>query len=202
MVVTDQNTSQKVIPMHNLPETKDNLVVQNSCLSELGILGFEYGYSVLHQSSLTIWESQFGDFVNGAQVFLDQYISSCEQKWHRKSNIVLLLPHGYDGQGPEHSNSRVERLLQTISDDFMELKANKALRKNVEQRANMKIVNITSSANYFHILRQQIHSHIKKPLIVISPKRLLRHPVVNSELEEFVQPSQFRKIIDDEVADK
>jgi 2-oxoglutarate dehydrogenase E1 component len=150
--------------------------VHDSVLSEYGVLGFEYGYSLSSPNSLTIWEAQFGDFANGAQIIFDQFIASSEVKWLRKSGLVMLLPHGQEGQGPEHSSARLERYLQACADN------------------NLRVVNITSPANFFHALRRQLHSGDRKPLIVMSPKSLLRHKLATSTIFEFSELS-FRKLI-------
>eukprot|EP00897_Mesotaenium_endlicherianum_P004573 jgi/Mesen1/4143/ME000218S03262 len=167
-VIHDQETGAKHTPLCHILEKqpKDMFTVSNSSLSEFGVLGFELGYSMENPNSLVLWEAQFGDFANGAQVVFDQFISSGESKWLRQSGLVCLLPHGYDGQGPEHSSARLERFLQI-------------------QNTNWQIVNVTTPANYFHVLRRQIHRDFRKPLIVMSPKNLLRHPLCKSDLSEF-----------------
>lgn len=155
---------------HNIFSTLENAAkyeVHDSVLSEYGVLGFEYGYSLSSPDVLTIWEAQFGDFANGAQIIFDQFIASSEVKWLRKSGLVMLLPHGFEGQGPEHSSARLERCLQACADE------------------NLRVVNITNPANFFHALRRQLHSKDRKPLIVMSPKSLLRHKLAVSKLEEF-----------------
>ncbi len=152
--------------------------VYDSVLSEYGVLGFEYGYSLSAPNALTIWEAQFGDFANGAQIIFDQFIASSEVKWLRKSGLVMLLPHGFEGQGPEHSSARLERCLQACADN------------------NLRVVNITNPANFFHALRRQIHSGDRKPLVVMSPKSLLRHKLAVSTIEEF-SDLNFRSLISD-----
>jgi 2-oxoglutarate dehydrogenase E1 component len=150
--------------------------VYDSVLSEYGVLGFEYGYSLSAPNTLTIWEAQFGDFANGAQIMFDQFIASAEVKWMRKSGLVMLLPHGYEGQGPEHSSARLERCLQACADN------------------NLRVVNITNPANFFHALRRQIIGKDRKPMVVMSPKSLLRHKLATSTLKEFSELS-FRPLI-------
>lgn len=156
--------------------TKVGFEVYDSVLSEYGVLGFEYGYSLAAPKVLTIWEAQFGDFANGAQIIFDQFIASSEVKWLRKSGLVMLLPHGYEGQGPEHSSARLERYLQACADN------------------NLRVVNITNPANFFHVLRRQIKSKDRKPLVVMSPKSLLRHPLAISSINEFCEIN-FRPLI-------
>jgi 2-oxoglutarate dehydrogenase E1 component len=155
--------------------------IRDTLLSEAAALGFEYGYSLELPEALVVWEAQFGDFVNAAQVIIDQFLSSGEAKWHRLSALVLLLPHGMEGQGPEHSSARLERFLELSVDD------------------NWRVVNLTTPANYFHALRRQIASPWRKPLVVMSPKSLLRHPQAVSPLGELVEGS-FRRVIADEAA--
>lgn len=150
--ITDQETGEKHVPLEQFGKEDGQLMVQNTCLSELGILGYEFGYSVLTKKYLTIFEAQFGDFGNGAQTIIDQYISTSEQKWGRTSNLVMLLPHGYDGQGPEHSNARIERFLAQTDDDLFSLPADLERVEQLERKANLIICNLTSSANYFHAL--------------------------------------------------
>ncbi|XP_047979201.1 2-oxoglutarate dehydrogenase, mitochondrial-like [Salvia hispanica] len=180
----------------------------SSSLSEFGVLGFELGYSMENPNSLVLWEAQFGDFANGAQVIFDQFISSGEAKWLRQTGLVVLLPHGYDGQGPEHSSARLERLLQ-MSDEhpYVIPEMDPTLRKQI-QECNWQVVNVTTPANYFHVLRRQIHREFRKPLIVMSPKNLLRHKECKSNLSEFddvqghpgfdKQGTRFKRLIKDQ----
>ena len=177
-VLYDSETREKYVPLLNLSADQARFCVYNSLLSEAAVLGFDYGYSVDYPQMLCIWEAQFGDFANGAQVVIDQFIASGESKWQRTSGIVLLLPHGYEGQGPEHSSARLERFLQLCAED------------------NMQVVNITTPANFFHVLRRQMKRDFRKPLVVMSPKSLLRHPAATSKLDELTSGS-FQEIIDD-----
>ena len=148
-------------------------------LSEYGVLGFEYGYSITNPNNLVIWEAQFGDFSNGSQIIMDQYISSGETKWQRMSGLVQLLPHGFEGQGPEHSSARMERYLELCA------------------RKNMQVLNCTTPANFFHAMRRQVHREFRLPLIVFTPKKLLRYPLCVSKMEDFGEGSRFQELIDD-----
>jgi 2-oxoglutarate dehydrogenase E1 component len=177
-VLYDSETREKHVPLLNIDENQARFCVYNSLLSEAAVLGFDYGYSLDYPQMLCIWEAQFGDFANGAQVVIDQFISSGESKWQRTSGIVLLLPHGYEGQGPEHSSARLERFLQLCAED------------------NIQVANITTPANFFHALRRQMKRDFRKPLVVMSPKSLLRHPAATSKIEDFTNGA-FQEIIDD-----
>lgn len=180
--------------------------VRNSILSEFAVLGFELGYSLENPNSLVLWEAQFGDFANGAQVMIDNFIMPGESKWIRQSGLVMLLPHGYDGQGAEHSSCRIERFLQLIDeseDDFQEFDSSNDSEadlnfEQVIQRRNAQVVNCTTPAQYFHVLRRQVHREFRKPLIVVAPKNMLRHKHVVSDIEDFEAGTRFRRVIGDE----
>jgi 2-oxoglutarate dehydrogenase E1 component len=181
-VLRDAKTYEEYNRLSDLNSSQGEYMIYNSLLSEFAVLGFEYGYSLASPDALVIWEAQFGDFYNGAQTIVDQYISAAESKWQRMSGLVMLLPHGYAGQGPEHSSARVERFLQSCAD------------------FNMIVANITTPANFFHLLRRQLALPFRKPLVVMSPKSLLRHPKCVSDISELTGKHTFKETIDDEAA--
>ncbi|MEX0342883.1 MAG: 2-oxoglutarate dehydrogenase E1 component, partial [Erythrobacter sp.] len=183
-VWVDQKDERKYIPLTTLPHGK--FEVYDSPLSEYGVLGFEYGFAMADPKSLVMWEAQFGDFANGAQIMIDQFIAAGEVKWLRANGLVLLLPHGYEGQGPEHSSARLERFLQLCAND------------------NIQVCNITTPANYFHVLRRQMLRSFRKPMVIMTPKSLLRHPLAKSSAEEFMGDHHFMRIKSDltEIDDK
>jgi len=178
--IIDQTTEARYVPLSNLREGQAQFEVIDSALSEEAVLGFEYGYALADPNSLVLWEAQFGDFVNGAQVVIDQFISSGERKWLRMCGLTMLLPHGYEGQGPEHSSARLERFLQACAED------------------NMQVANCTTPANYFHILRRQVHRPFRKPLILMTPKSLLRHKKAVSSLADLAEGSSFHRVLHDD----
>ena len=176
----NQETEERFYPLNQIREGQSRYEVIDSALSEYAVLGFEYGYSLAEPNALTMWEAQFGDFANGAQIMFDQFISSGESKWLRMSGLVVLLPHGFEGQGPEHSSARLERFLQMCGQD------------------NWIVANCTTPANYFHILRRQLHRDFRKPLILMTPKSLLRHKLAISQTEDFVTGSSFHRVLWDD----
>ena len=177
-VLTLEDSEEEYIPLAQLNKESAKFEIYNSHLSEYGVLGFEYGYALANPMALTIWEAQFGDFVNGAQIIIDQFITSAETKWQRSNGLVMLLPHGFEGQGPEHSSGRIERFMEACADD------------------NIQVVNCTTPANFFHVLRRQLKRKFRKPLVVFTPKSLLRSAQCVSRLEEFTD-GKFNEVIDD-----
>ncbi len=176
----DQNTEERYYPLNNIREGQARYEVIDSALSEYAVLGFEYGYSLAEPNALVLWEAQFGDFANGAQIMFDQFVSSGESKWLRMSGLVCLMPHGFEGQGPEHSSARLERFLQLCGQD------------------NWIVANCTTPANYFHILRRQLHRSFRKPLMLMTPKSLLRHKLAVSKTDEFTTGSSFHRVLWDD----
>ncbi len=176
-VLIDQVNQNEYVPLNNIGPTQAKIEIYNSLLSEAGVLGFEYGYTLADPRTLVLWEAQFGDFANGAQVIIDQFLASGETKWLRMSGLALLLPHGYEGQGPEHSSARIERYLQLCAE------------------RNMTVCNLTTPANYFHALRRQLKRNFRKPLVIFTPKSLLRHKLAVSPLADMAEGSAFRFVI-------
>ena len=183
-VLRNQDNHQRYIPLNNISSSQKNFEIIDSLLSELAVLGFEFGYSLSEPETLVLWEAQFGDFANGAQIIIDQFITSGESKWGRASGLVLLLPHGYEGQGPEHSSARLERFLQLCAGE------------------NIQVVNCTTPSNYFHVLRRQMHREFRKPLVIMTPKSLLRHKKCVSDISEFSKKSTFHRVLEDDAYSK
>jgi 2-oxoglutarate dehydrogenase E1 component len=179
VVLHDYETTGKYIPLEHLAPDQAKFCVHNSLLSEFAVLGFDYGYSLCYPKMLTLWEAQFGDFSNGAQVIIDQFISSAESKWQTPSDLVILLPHGYEGMGPEHSSARLERFLQLCAEK------------------NMIVGNLTTPAQYFHALRRQKHRDFRKPLVLMTPKSLLGRPEAVSPLADFGEGNCFQEVLPD-----
>jgi len=179
-ILRDEISEERINLLNHNPKNKGDMHIYNSSLSEYGVLGFDYGYAMASPNTLTIWEAQFGDFGNGAQIMFDQYISAAEDKWKQQNGIVILLPHGYEGQGSEHSSARIERFLQLCAND------------------NMTVANCTTPANFFHLLRRQMKRNFRKPLIVFTPKSLLRYPLAVSAMEDFSN-GEFEEILDDTI---
>src|SRR5690606_26490651 len=177
-VVKTEDDEEEIITLNLLNDKQAKLQIYNSLLSEYGVLGFDYGYAFATPDGLTIWEAQFGDFNNGAQIILDQFLSSAEDKWKTINGLVMLVPHGYEGMGSEHSSGRMERYLQLCAEN------------------NMSVANVTTPANYFHLLRRQLHWPFRKPLIVFTPKKLLRYPKCISSLDDMATGA-FSEVIDD-----
>jgi len=191
VTLTDQKTNERIIPLNMMSANQGKLHVADSPLSEFAVMGFEYGYSIEDPSTLVLWEAQFGDFSNGAQIIIDQFLSSGEDKWWRQSGLTLLLPHGFDGAGPEHSSCRIERYLQLCDGD----------RLNPEDISNkvpnMQVIYPTTPANYFHALRRQMKRSFRKPMVVVGPKTLLRHPQAVSSLSEMATGTSFKPVLPD-----
>ena len=179
-VLRNQDSHERYVPLNNINKKQKKFEIIDSLLSEFAVLGFEFGYSISEPETLVLWEAQFGDFANGAQVIIDQFITSGESKWGRASGLVMLLPHGYEGQGPEHSSARLERFLQMCAGE------------------NLQVVNCTTPSNYFHALRRQMHRDFRKPLVVMTPKSLLRHKRCTSNLNEFTTKNSFHRVLEDD----
>ncbi|ODV87468.1 hypothetical protein CANARDRAFT_26868 [[Candida] arabinofermentans NRRL YB-2248] len=195
-VLHDQKSEATYTPLKHLDENQGDFVISNSSLSEYGVMGFEYGYSLTSPDALVQWEAQFGDFANTAQVIVDQFISAGESKWKQRSGLVLSLPHGYDGQGPEHSSGRMERYLQLCNEDPRYFPSEEKLERQ-HQDCNMQIAYPSTPASLFHLLRRQMHRQFRKPLIIFFSKQLLRHPLARSSIGEFTGDSHFQWLIED-----
>ena len=179
-ILRNQENHDRYVPVNNVQKGQMKFEIIDSLLSELAVLGFEFGYSLSEPETLVLWEAQFGDFANGGQIIIDQFITSSESKWGRASGLVMLLPHGYEGQGPEHSSARLERFLQLCAGE------------------NIQVVNCTTPSNYFHVLRRQMHREFRKPLIIMTPKSLLRHKRCISKISEFSSKSSFHRVLEDD----
>jgi len=180
-VLYDQVNEERFVPLRHFQDQQGLFEIVDSFLSEYGVLGFEYGYSQVDPKTLVLWEGQFGDFANNAQTIIDQFITTGERKWLRMSGLTLLLPHGHEGQGPEHTSGRVERFLQMCAED------------------NIQVINCTSPGNYFHALRRQLHRDFRKPLIIMTPKSTLRHKKNTSKIEDFINGSSFHRVMNDQL---
>ncbi|KAF8316969.1 oxoglutarate dehydrogenase [Cantharellus anzutake] len=200
-IIHDQENEVQYIPLNNLGGGQAKFSVCNSSLSEYGCLGFELGYSLVSPNSLTIWEAQFGDFANNAQCIIDQFIASGEKKWLQRTGLVMNLPHGFDGQGPEHSSARIERFLQLV-DDHPHIYPPPEKLERQHQDCNMQIVYPSTPANYFHVLRRQNHRDFRKPLILFFSKQLLRHPIAKSDLEEMMGDTIFQRYLPEPYEDQ
>lgn len=197
--LTDQKNETRYTPLAHLDKEAGRFDVINSNLSELAVMAFEYGYSWENPKSLVMWEAQFGDFNNGAQIVIDQFLSSGESKWMRQSGLVLLLPHGYDGAGPDHSSGKLERFLQLIDTPALDSDRNSSDTQQYLVDVNMSVMNLTTPANYFHALRRQQLRSFRKPLVIMSPKTLLRSPDAQSLLTEMGPNSTFQSVMPDTV---
>jgi 2-oxoglutarate dehydrogenase E1 component len=182
-VVTLEDSKEEYVPLQHLSSMQGDFSIYNSLLSEYGVLGFEYGYAMSNPYSLVIWEAQFGDFFNGAQIIVDQFLTAAEDKWACMNGLVMFLPHGYEGQGAEHSSARLERFLSQCAED------------------NIQVVNCTTPANFFHVLRRQVKWPFRKPLIVFTPKSLLRHPKCVSTMDDLAK-GRFTEVYDDTLVNK
>lgn len=183
-VLYDQVNENRFVPLRHFKNEQGIFEIIDSFLSEYGVLGFEYGYTQVDPKTLVLWEGQFGDFANNAQTIIDQFITTGERKWLRMSGLTLLLPHGHEGQGPEHTSGRLERFLQMCAED------------------NIQVVNCTSPANYFHVLRRQLHRDFRKPLIIMTPKSTLRHKKNKSNIDQFTNGSSFHRILNEQLSNK
>jgi 2-oxoglutarate dehydrogenase E1 component len=196
-VLHDQASNETFVPLRHVDPSQAPITICNSPLSEFGVMGFELGYSLESPNQLVLWEAQFGDFANGAQIIIDQFVSSGETKWYRQCGLTLLLPHGYEGQGPEHSSCRIERFLQAVDDQENVVPPMAEEVRMQIQQTNMQVLNCSTPANYFHALRRQIHRNFRKPLIIATPKSLLRHKSAVSTMADMADGSSFQRVIHD-----